>query len=71
MKLRGLNIVKRQNYRYTVVYLYDEKVYGEIVSEGIYASLVHYIKDGFEYKVTLLNEDFEIVEQVNIEEIEE
>jgi len=71
VKLRELNIVKRQNFNYTIVYLLDEKVYGEVVSLGTYASMVHYVKDGFEYKVTMLNEDFEIVEQVNIEEIEE
>jgi hypothetical protein len=49
----------------------DEKVYGEVISLGTYASKVHYIKDGFEYESIILNEDFEILEQVNIEEIEE
>jgi hypothetical protein len=63
--------VKRQNFNYTIVYLLDEKVYGEVISLGIYASKVCYVKDGFEYNVIMLNEDFEIVEQINIEEIEE
>jgi hypothetical protein len=63
--------VKRQNFNYIIVYLPDEKVYGEIISLGTYASKVHYVKDGFEYESIILNEDFEILEQINIEEIEE
>jgi len=71
-KLRGLSIVKRRSFiNYTIVYVLDEKVYGEVLSLGTYASRVHFIKDGFEHDVYLLNEDFVIVEQVNIEEIEE
>jgi len=53
------------------VYLADEEVYGEVLSFGTYASTVHYVKDGHEYELLMLNEDFEIVEQINIEEIEE
>jgi len=71
VKLRESNTVKRQNFNYTIVYLPDEKVYGEVISLGTYASKVHYIKDGFEYESIILNEDFEILEQINIEEIEE
>lgn len=71
MKLRESNTVKRQNFNYIIVYLPDEKVYGEVISLGTYASKVHYIKDGFEYESIILNEDFEILEQINIEEIEE
>lgn len=71
MKLRESNTVKRQNFNYIIVYLPDEKVYGEIISLGTYASKVHYVKDGFEYESIILNEDFEILEQINIEEIEE
>jgi hypothetical protein len=63
--------VKKRNFNYTIVYIPDEKVYGEAVSLGTYASKVHFVKDGFEYELVLLNEDFEIIEQVNIEEIEE
>jgi hypothetical protein len=63
--------VKRRNFNYTIVYLPDEKVYGEVVSFGTYASKVHYIKDGFEYELVMLNEDFDVVEQINIEEMEE
>ena len=71
VKLRELNIVKKQNFNYTIVYIPDEKVYGEVLFFGTYASKVHFVKEGFEYETILLNEDFEILEQINIEEIEE
>lgn len=63
--------MQRRNLNYTIVYLPEEEVYGEVLSFGSYASTVHYISEGFEYEVVLLNEDFDIVEQINIEEIEE
>ena len=64
--------MKRQSFiNYTIVYIADEKVYGEVLSLGTYASRVHFVKDGFEHDLYLLNEDFVIVEQVNIEEVEE
>lgn len=63
--------MKRKNLNYTIVYLPEEEVYGEVLSFGTYASTVHYVIDGFEYEAFLLNEDFDIVEQINIEEIEE
>ena len=63
--------MERRNLNYTIVYLADEEVYGEVLSFGTYASTVHYVKNGFEYELLMLNEDFEIVEQINIEEIEE
>ena len=63
--------MKRQDYNYILIYIHDEEVYGEVLSLGTYASKVHFIKDGFEYETILLNDDFEIIEQVNIKEIEE
>ena len=61
----------RKNLNYTIVFIPDEEVYGEVISLGSYASKVHYVLDGIEYEIIMLNEDFEIIEQVNIEEIEE
>jgi hypothetical protein len=63
--------VKSHKVNYTIVYIEDEDIYGEIVSHGAYASKIHYLKDGFEYEIILLNDEFEIVEEINIEEIEE
>jgi hypothetical protein len=59
------------NYNYAIVYLIDEKTYGERIMTGAYASLIRYRVGGFEYTSYLANEDFEVVEEVNIEEIEE
>jgi len=60
-----------ESLNYTVIFLPDERVYGEIVSRGTYASKVRYMQDGFQYEIVMLNEDFEIVEEINIPEIEE
>ena len=60
-----------ENFKYTIVYLPDEKVYGEVVSYGTYASKIRYSKMGIEYQVVVLNEDFDLVYEVNIPEIEE
>jgi len=64
-------VQKRRNLNYTIVFIEDEEVYGEVISFGTYASRVHFTKNGFDYEVHMLNEDFEIIEQINIEEIEE
>ena len=63
--------MEKRNLNYTIVYLLDEDVVAEVISLGTYASKVHYTKGGFDHEIIVLNEDFEIIEQVNIEEIEE
>jgi hypothetical protein len=60
-----------RNYNYAIVYLIDEEVYGERVMSGAYASLIKYKLGGFEYISYFANEDFDVIEEVNIEEIEE
>jgi hypothetical protein len=60
-----------KNYNYAIVYLIDEKAYGERIMTGAYASLIKYHVGGFEYISYFANEDFKVVEEVNIEEIEE
>lgn len=71
VNLRGLKAVPNQHINYGIVFIHDEKVYGEILSFGSYASKVRYSKNGIQYEVTMLNEDFEIIEEVNIEIEEE
>jgi hypothetical protein len=63
--------VKKRQISYAIVYIPHENVYGEVVKYGSYASLIYYMKDGFAFESFLLNEDFEIIEEINIEEIEE
>jgi hypothetical protein len=56
---------------YAIVFIPDEGVYGEMVSYGLYASRVRYEIGGVQYDIIMLNEDFEIIEEANVEEIEE
>jgi hypothetical protein len=62
---------EENNLRYAVIYIPDEDTYGELLSFGYIASTVSYVKDGMSHEVIMLNEDFEIIEEINIEEIEE
>jgi hypothetical protein len=59
------------SFNYTIVYLPYEKVYGELISLGIYASLINYIKDGIQYQTMVLNDEFDIIEEVHIDIEEE
>lgn len=56
---------------FSIVYIYDEDCYGTVVSHGAYASLVNYFKNGIEHQVSMLNEDFEVVEEIGIGYIQE
>ena len=64
---KGLRVVQERHIRYAIVYIPDENIYGELLSFGYIASVVSYFKDGVTHEVIMLNEDFEIVEEVNIE----
>ena len=54
-----------------VVYLNDEKVFGQIEKLGAFASEVTYEKDGEEYTVLMENEDFAIVDEIVFHHVEE
>lgn len=41
----------------SVVYLTDEQVFGIIVKQGAYVSVVQYSKDGISYEVVVENDD--------------
>jgi len=57
--------------RYRIVWIHEEQVYGVLVSEGAFASLVKYSKDGIEYKVYLENEEFTLMQEIGFKHIEE
>lgn len=71
MNWRGRKAVSDDRLRYAIAYLPDERVYAEVIVYGSYASKVRYIKHGIECEVVMLNEDFEIIEEANIEIEEE
>lgn len=56
---------------HVIVYLEDENAYGYLVSEGVYASRIKYNKGGIEHDIVILNDEFEIVEDIRIEIEEE
>jgi len=66
--------MKKQNNwesNFDIVYVIDEHCFGRLISPGAHASKIHYINNGIEYEVDLLNEDFYIVQEVGIQHIEE
>jgi hypothetical protein len=54
--------------KHFIVYLPDEKVYGEVISYGSYASTVRYTDGGIEYEVVVLNEDLDFMFSIEEEE---
>lgn len=49
-----------------MVYLYDIGILGELVQYNAHASVVRYIMDGLEHETTVLNDDFEIVQELDL-----
>lgn len=62
-----------QNPEDTIKYVYipEEDIYGTIVQEGLYYSIVEYFDNGVGYKIELDNEDFDIVDEFGIGYIDE
>lgn len=56
---------------YRIVFIFDERVYGHLISEGSFMSKVSYELDGIKYEVFIENTDFEIIEDIQIEIEEE
>lgn len=54
-----------------IVFLLDEKVYGYLINQGAYISKVRYEDNGVLYEVFVENDDFEIIEDIQIEIEEE
>jgi hypothetical protein len=57
--------------KHSIIYIPDEQEYGELVTRGAYASLVRYSSGGVMYEVMMLNEDFDIVQDIVLEIEEE
>lgn len=50
----------------TYVYIPDDSVYGTVVSQGAWASLIQYYEDGIEYRIEIPNDEFIVVDEVGI-----
>lgn len=57
--------------RVAIVYIFDEKTYGNVEKLGAFASVVKYTKDEVEVEELLDNEDFVIVDEIVFEHVEE
>lgn len=55
-----------QNANNPMIYLYDYGILGELVKYNAHASTVRYEIDGVLHETMMLNEDFEIVEELEI-----
>ena len=47
-----------------MIYLYDQGILGELIQYNAHASIVYYQMDGLEYETIVLNEDFEIIQEM-------
>ena len=50
------------------VLLLKEGLYGDLISEGAYASRIRYVYGGVLYDVLIENDEFEIIEDEEMEE---
>jgi hypothetical protein len=49
-----------------MIYLYDYGILGELIKYNTYASTVAYQMDGIRYEIIMLNEDFEIIQELGL-----
>jgi hypothetical protein len=54
-----------------IVFLHDERVYGEVESLGLYASKVKFSKNGQDYEELMENDEFTIMDELLISHVEE
>ena len=55
----------------TYVYLPDEDIYGTLVAQNNYYSMVEYYDNGFGYKIEVDNDDYIVVDEFGIGYIDE
>ena len=57
---------KKENDNYPLIYLYDVGILGELIRYNAHASIVRYFLDGLKYETIMLNEDFEIIQELDL-----
>ena len=59
----------KESHEETITYVYvpDDNVYGTIVSQGAWASLIQYYDDGIEYRIEIPNDEFVIIDEIEID----
>jgi len=61
-----IKMSREKNVNYPMIYLYDQGILGELIQYNAHASIVYYKMDGLEYETIMLNEDFEIIQEMDI-----
>lgn len=56
----------QEGINYPMIYLYDFGILGELIRYNAHASIVRYEMDGIEYEVAMLNDDFEIIQELDL-----
>lgn len=51
---------------YPLIYLYDLGILGELIRYNAHASMVAYSLEGMRHETIMLNEDFEIVQELDL-----
>lgn len=51
---------------YPMVYLYEMGILGELVQYNAHASVIRYSMDGIGHETLMLNEDFEIIQELDL-----
>ena len=61
------------NHEKTITYVYipDDGIYGVIVQQGAYASMIEYHEDGLKYLTEVSNDEFIIVDEIGVGYIDE
>jgi hypothetical protein len=49
-----------------MIYLYDIGILGELIQYNAHASKVRYFVDGIKSEIVILNEDFEIIQELDL-----
>lgn len=64
MKSRGQRV--QDDVNYPIVYLYEIGILGQLLQYNAHMSLIRYELDGIRSEVLVLNEDFEIIQQIDL-----
>jgi hypothetical protein len=55
-----------ENVNYPMIYLYDIGILGNLIQYNAHASVVSYSMDGIITETVMLNEDFEIIQELDL-----
>ena len=53
------------------VYVPDEGVYGTVIREGAWSSLIQFYENGIQYNLEMSNDDFIVIDEIGIGYIDE